>query len=51
MKRARRYAASMAFVALLVILFPFAFLKIAMDCLFDWGENMLESLEAIANDD
>jgi len=51
MKRAGRYAASVAFVALLFILFPFALLKIAMDCLFDWGENMLVDLEAIANDD
>jgi hypothetical protein len=51
MKRAKRYAASMSFVTLLVVLFPFALLKIAMDCLFDWGENMLVDLEAIANDD
>jgi hypothetical protein len=41
----------MLFVALLVVLFPFALLKIAMDCLFDWGENTLVSLEVIANDD
>jgi hypothetical protein len=41
----------MCFVVLLVVLFPFALLKIAMDCLFDWGENMLVDLEAIANDE
>ena len=52
MKRARRYAARTVLFALLVAASPFAITKILADALFDFVVvPMLESLEAIANDD
>jgi hypothetical protein len=52
MKRTRRYAARAILFALLVAASPFAITKILADALFDFVVvPMLESLEAIANDD
>jgi hypothetical protein len=52
MKRTRRYAARTVLFALLVAASPFAITKILADALFDFVVvPMLESLEAIANDD
>jgi hypothetical protein len=52
MKRARRYAAKTVLFVLLVAASPFAITKILADALFDFAVvPMLESLEAIANDD
>jgi hypothetical protein len=51
MKRARRYAAKVLLVVILLALLPLALVKIALDFLFEKVIGDLDFLEAVADDE